>query len=94
MFNIFKIILKLVCSTDIGTGMKTNQSSTYYDRSTSTNRSSRFPVSPDWPDCRFSYSQTRREDRPWWAVQLSGRFTVSRVYIKAGMYTFVVEHYQ
>ena len=63
----------------------TTQSSTNYDRTTSTNRSSNFPVSPDWPDCQYSYSQTQRENRPWWAVQLSGRFTVSRVYIKAGM---------
>ena len=70
----------------------TTQSSTYYDSRTSTNRSSRFPVSPDWPDCRYSYSQTQREDIPWWAVQLSGRFTVSMVYVKAGMYVFVIKH--
>ena len=83
----------MVCFTDIGTGKITTQSSTFHDRSTSTNRTSRFPVSPDWPDCRYGYSQTLREDHPWWAVQLSGRFTVSRVYIKTGMYMFVVEHY-
>ena len=70
---------------DIATGMMTTQSSTYYDRSTSTNRSSRFPISPDWYDCRYSYSQTLIEDNPWWAVQLSGRFTVKKFYIKAGM---------
>ena len=68
------------------------QSSTYYDRRTSTKRSSSFPVSPDWPDCEISYSQTQREDRPWWALLLSGRFTVGKVYVKAGMYVFVVKH--
>ena len=85
MFSIFKIIFKIVCLLDIGTGMKTYQSSTYYDRSTSTNRSGSFPVSRDWPDCLYSYSQTKAEDRPWWAVQLSRRFTVGKVYIKTGM---------
>ena len=67
-------MLYLLYLTDIA-GFMTIQSSTYYDRTTSTTRSSRFPVSPDWPDCRFSYSQTQTEDRPWSMVQLSGRFT-------------------
>ena len=85
MFNILKIIFIMVCLSDIGTGMRTSQSSTHYDRSTSITKSSSYPVSPDWPDCPYNFSQTHREDHPWWAGQLSGRFTVNRVYVKAGM---------